>query len=642
MSSTVEEPSQAERLEDVAVAGVGADDKESVGDPLSETAPNGSVERPSNGSDEVMEAKEDAAVEEKPPIPPQAPERSKGKVALIMGSLMIAVFLAALDTTIITTAVPTITAHFHSSEADYTWIGSAYLLAAAAATPTWGKISDIWGRKPIILVANAVFFVGSLISALSINVQMLLAGRVIQGTGGGGLIILANICISDLFSMRDRGKYFGMIGAVWGIASAVGPILGGIFTEKVSWRWCFYINLPFDGIAFAIIVIFLDIETPKTPILDGLKAIDWLGVILVTGGTVMFLLGLEYGGVSFPWSSATVVCLLVFGVVTIVLFFINEWKVAKYPMMPLHLFSKLSNLAALGVCFVHGMVFISGAYFFPLYFQAVLGANPILSGVYLFPFVISLSFTSAFVGIFIKKTGHYLPPIWLGLFFMTVGFGLYIDLPVGRTWGRIFPFQIIAGIGVGPNFQAPLIALQTLVPPRDIATATATFGFIRNLSTSISVVIGGVIFQNAMKKRESTLIAATNQQIGSALGGGGAGAATSVVKSLPEPGRHTVRATYVASLREMWIFYVCVAVVGLALSLFIKKKTLSRTHEVTKTGLAAEEHNRMERKQEAESKKASKRASGMNGRKSGDFTGATGTATTQITDAEKTNGDNNV
>lgn len=642
MSSTVEEPSQAERLEDVAVAGVGADDKESVGDPLSETAPNGSVERPSNGSDEVMEAKEDAAVEEKPPIPPQAPERSKGKVALIMGSLMIAVFLAALDTTIITTAVPTITAHFHSSEADYTWIGSAYLLAAAAATPTWGKISDIWGRKPIILVANAVFFVGSLISALSINVQMLLAGRVIQGTGGGGLIILANICISDLFSMRDRGKYFGMIGAVWGIASAVGPILGGIFTEKVSWRWCFYINLPFDGIAFAIIVIFLDIETPKTPILDGLKAIDWLGVILVTGGTVMFLLGLEYGGVSFPWSSATVVCLLVFGVVTIVLFFINEWKVAKYPMMPLHLFSKLSNLAALGVCFVHGMVFISGAYFFPLYFQAVLGANPILSGVYLFPFVISLSFTSAFVGIFIKKTGHYLPPIWLGLFFMTVGFGLYIDLPVGRTWGRIFPFQIIAGIGVGPNFQAPLIALQTLVPPRDIATATATFGFIRNLSTSISVVIGGVIFQNAMKKRESTLIAATNQQIGSALGGGGAGAATSVVKSLPEPGRHTVRATYVASLREMWIFYVCVAVVGLALSLFIKKKTLSTTHEVTKTGLAAEEHNRMERKQEAESKKASKRASGMNGRKSGDFTGATGTATTQITDAEKTNGDNNV
>ena len=391
-------------------------------------------------------------------------------------------------------------------------------------------------------------------------------------------------------------------------------------------------------------MFFLDIETPKTPILDGLKAIDWLGVILVTGGTVMFLLGLEYGGVSFPWSSATVVCLIVFGLVTLALFIINEWKWAKYPMMPLRLFSKLSNLAALAVCFVHGMVFISGAYFFPLYFQAVLGANPILSGVYLFPFVISLSFTSMFVGIFIKKTGQYLPPIWLGLFFMTVGFGLFIDLPIGPTWGRIIPFQIIAGMGVGPNFQAPLIALQTLVPSRDIATATATFGFTRNLSTAIAVVIGGVIFQNGMKRRESALIAATNRQFGSEISGGGAGAATSIVKTLPEPGRRAVRAIYVVSLRDMWIFFVCIATAGLVVSLFIKKTKLAKTHEVTKTGLAAEEANRIERKQEAESKRANKRVSGMNGRKSGDFTvPTTGTAATPpVTNMEKVDGDHNV
>lgn len=394
--------------------------------------------------------------------------------------------------------------------------------------------------------------------------------------------------------------------------------------------------VPFDAIAFAIILFFLDIETPKTPILDGLKAIDWTGIILVTGGTVMFLLGLEYGGVSFPWSSATVVCLLVFGIITLVLFLVNEWKLAKYPMMPLRLFSKPSNLAALAVCSAHGMVFISGTYFLPLYFQAVLGANPILSGVYLFPFIISLSFSSAFVGAIIKKTGHYLPPIWLGLFFMTLGFGLYIDLPVGRTWGRIIPFQIIAGFGVGPNFQAPLIALQTHVSPRDIATATATFAFIRNLSTAISVVIGGVIFQNGMQKRQSTLIAATNQQIGHQIGGGGAGAGAAVVKALPEPGRHTVRAVYVASLREMWIFFVCIAAVGLFVSFFIKRNTLTKTHEVMKTGLVAEEQNRLDRKQEAENKRASKRVSGMNGRKGG------GTATTPMTDAEKVSGEDSV
>ena len=390
-------------------------------------------------------------------------------------------------------------------------------------------------------------------------------------------------------------------------------------------------------------MVFLDIETPKTPMVEGLKAIDWLGAILISGGTVMFLLGLEYGGVSFPWSSATVVCLLVFGILTWVLFIINEWKLAKYPMIPLRLFSKSSNLAALAVAFVHGMVFISGAYFYPLYFQAVLGANPILSGVYLFPFVISLSFTSAFAGILIKKTGQYLLPLQLGLFLMTLGFGLYIDLPVGRTWGRIFPFQIIAGIGVGPNFQAPLIALQTLVPPRDIATATATFGFVRNLSTSISVVLGGVIFQNAMRKRESTLIAATNQAIGSQLGGGGAGAASTIVKGLPEPGRQTVREAYVASLREMWIFYVCVGVVGLVVSFFITKTKLTRSHEVTKTGLAQEELNRAQNKQEADSKRASKMGLSQNGRKSGDLAAAREAATpAPMTDAEKTDGDHNV
>ena len=387
-------------------------------------------------------------------------------------------------------------------------------------------------------------------------------------------------------------------------------------------------------------MLFLDIETPKTPMLDGLKAIDWTGVILATGGTVMFLLGLGYGGVSFAWDSATVLCLLVFGFITFVLFLINEWKVAKYPMMPPRLFTNRSNLAALAIVLCHGTVFISGTYFLPLYFQTVLGASPILSGVYLFPFVIALSFTSALVGAFIKKTGQYLPAIWFGLLLMTVGYGLYIALPAGHTWSRIIIFQIIAGIGVGPNFQAPLLALQTHVAPRDIATATATFAFFRNFSSAISVVIGGVIFQNGMKSRQSALIAATNQQIGHELGGGGAGAAAAVVKALPEPGRNAVRAVYVASLREMWIFYVCIAATGLVVSLFIKKTTLTKTHEVTKTGLAVEEANRIQRKQEAESKKASKMASGVNARKGRDGTAATGTTTTGMIDAEKTNGDN--
>lgn len=359
----------------------------------------------------------------------------------------------------------------------------------------------------------------------------------------------------------------------------------------------------------------------------------------------MLLLGLEYGGVSFPWSSPTVVCLIVFGLVTIALFFVNEWKFAKYPMIPLSIFKHRSNVASLAVCFIHGFTFISGAYFFPLYFQAVLGASPILSGVYLFPYVLSLSFLSIIGGIFIKKTGQYLPPIYFGVLLMTIGFGLYIDLPNGREWGRIFPFQIIAGMGVGPNFQAPLIALQTNIQPRDIATATATFGFTRNLSAAISIVIGGVIFQNSMMKREGTLRAALGQSLASQIGGGGAGSATDIVKTLPEPGRHVATGVYVDSLQKMWIFYVAIASLSLVAAAFIGKKTLLKTHEVQKTGLAEEEKNRLARKAEHEAKRQSKGVSrqsldaekGLNGLKHRDAGRSTPDATT-----EKVTGDNNV
>ena len=316
--------------------------------------------------------------------------RSKGKVVVIMLALCMAVFLAALDVTIITTALPTISEEF-SSPSGYTWIGSAFLLANAASIPSWGKVSDIFGRKPMLLVANVIFMVGSLVAALSNSIGMLIAARAVQGLGGGGLVILVNICIGDLFSLRSRGAYYGVIGGVWAISSSIGPLIGGAFTQRVSWRWCFWINLPLDGIAFFILLFFLDIQTPRTPLLDGLKAIDWIGSLLVVGATLMFLFGLQYGGETYPWDSATVVCLIVFGVLTFVIFILYEWKVPKYPVMPLGLFKSRTNIATLFAVFIHGVVFISGSYYLPLYFQAVLGATPILSGVYLLPTALALS-----------------------------------------------------------------------------------------------------------------------------------------------------------------------------------------------------------------------------------------------------------
>lgn len=525
-------------------------------------------------------------------IESRADQLSKSRIVIIMFSLCMALFLAALDVTIITTALPTIAGHFHASAAGYTWVGSAYLLANAASVPLWGKLSDIWGRKPMLMLANIVFMAGSLVAAVSNSIGLLIGGRVIQGIGGGGLIILVNICIADLFSMRDRPKYYGIVGMVWAMASGVGPVIGGAFTEDVSWRWCFYINLPLDSVSLVLLIFFLKLETPKTPFWAGIKSIDWIGVLTIVGGVVMFLFGMESGGSTQPWDSAYTLCLIIFGLVTIVIFFINEWKFAKYPIIPLRLFHDTSNLASLGVCFVHGFVFIASSYYLPIYFQTVIGASPLLSGVYLFALVLSLSFASAAVGIFIKKTGRYREPIWFGLAMMTLASGLLIDLDPYANWAKIIIFQILLGLGVGPNFQAPLIALQSHVKGHDIAVATATFGFVRSLSTSISVVLGGVIFNNELAKKQGYLESVLGPALARELTSSSFAATTDQVRKMTGPDRHAVNVAYTSSLQKMWIFYTAISAFGILVSLFITKKELSREHEKARTGIEEQERVR--------------------------------------------------
>ncbi|EGR47577.1 uncharacterized protein TRIREDRAFT_108893 [Trichoderma reesei QM6a] len=518
--------------------------------------------------------------------PADEPEASRTNIEtfLIIFALCLALFLAALDMTIITTAIPTISNHFGSS-AGYVWIGSAYLLGNAAFVPTWGKISDIFGRKPTLIATVTIFWIGSLLCAVSTSMGMLIAARAIQGVGGGGTIVLPNICISDLFSMRKRGMYFGILGMVWALASAIGPILGGVFTSKVSWRWCFYINLPLGGIGLLILIFVLKLHNPRTPVKQGLAAIDWAGNVLIIGGTLMLLFGLEFGGVQFPWKSATVICLIVFGFITIALFGLYENRVAKFPVMPTRLFRGRTSIAAYGLSIMHAMTFMSGSYWLPLYFQAVLGATSLLSGVYILPYVLALSITSALTGVFIKKTGNYKIPIVSGLTIMTLGFGLFIDLGAKANWAKIIIFQIIAGIGVGPNFQSPLIALQTNVEPRDIGAATASFQFLRQLGTSTSVVIGGVIFDNEMQKQQAQLIRELGPDLASKLSGSEAASSVFLVASLKGHQREVAQTAYWNAMQKMFIAYTCFVFVGLLISFFVKQKTLSKQHTEHKTGL---------------------------------------------------------
>jgi hypothetical protein len=371
-------------------------------------------------------------------------------------------------------------------------------------------------------------------------------------------------------------------------------------------RWCFYINLPCDGIAFLVLIFYLNIDTPKTPIVQGLMAIDWLGLLLVTGATLMFLFGLEDGGVTYPWNSATVISLIVVGIFTLfVIFPLIESKVAKYPLMPLRLFTKQNALVSFGAAFFHGIVFMSGSYYLPLYFQIVQKASPLLSGVYQFPFILSLSLTSSLTGITIRKTGSYRVLIWLGMTLMTIGFGLFILLPDTLNWALIAPFQVIAGLGVGPGFQAPLISLQSSLHPKDMATGTATFAFIRQLASAISLVVGGVIFQNEVANRYSTLRTVLDPQTASLLADGSAGAAIGVIRKLPPSAQAVISQVYTESLRTMWIFYTAMGAAGVVCVLFLRKKVLSEKHEVRKQGLEQQEKDRQEElAREAEKKRA--------------------------------------
>ncbi|KAF9880805.1 hypothetical protein CkaCkLH20_01847 [Colletotrichum karsti] len=518
------------------------------------------------------------------------PTRSKAQTSILMLALCMAVFLAALDAVIITTALPTISREIGASDSGFAWIGAAYLLANAASVPFWGKVSDIFGRKPILVIANVVFMVGSLVGALAGTLTMLVAGRAVQGLGAGGLQALVNITIGDLFSPRERGAYFGMIGAVWGLASGIGPLVGGGLTENISWRWCFWINLPISGVSLLILIFFLKIHTPKTPLVKGLMAIDWLGSVTFTGATLMLLLGLQFGGLRNPWGSPTVVCLIVFGCVGFGVFALVEKFLAKYPLMPRSLFREVSVVFCYVACFCHGLGFAAIAFFLPLYFQTVLGAGPIQSGVWLLATALPLAFCTIAVGVTIKKTGRYNEIIRAAMALTVLSFGLFITLPARRDWPKLILFQILAALGISPNLQALLIALQALVRQQDLAVGTATFAFVRHIALGIGVVVGQVIFQSVMGRHAAALVeAGIPEDVAAKLGAGSTIAAHGLIDGLSRVQQDLVRAAVTDSISKLWIFFCVASGVGFLSTFFIRQIELRQTHTETKTGLEVEE-----------------------------------------------------
>jgi hypothetical protein len=311
--------------------------------------------------------------------------------------------------------------------------------------------------------------------------------------------------------------------------------------------------VPIGAVVFVVLLLFLNLPSPNTPVRAGLKVIDWSGSLLIVSGILMILLGLDFGGVVKPWSSGTVICLIVFGAVVVCIFVVNEWRVATNPIIPLRLFSTTSTVAAYSVFFCDAYVFMGIAYYLPLYFQSVLGADALTSGLYLLPLIVSSSLSAAVAGVFIQKTGRYLPVMYVSQLILILGVGLFIDLQFEKNLAKLFAFEILAGIGVGMNIEAPIIAAQAAAPVRDTAAVTATMGFVRSISTAFSVVIGGVAFQNQMNEEHPTLLDQLGQQLASQFNGGQASANVGLIETLPGDQQVIVRQAYFRALRTTWI-----------------------------------------------------------------------------------------
>ena len=345
---------------------------------------------------------------------------SKPEFILVFISLAMSIFLVSIDTTIVATAIPAIIHEFKSLD-QISWIGTGYFLTSTAFSPTYGSLSDILGRKLTFIISISLFEVGSLICAVAPSMNVLIIGRLVSGVGAGGILASVMIIISDIVSFRDRGKYQGIIGAVFGLSSIIGPLIGGGLTDAVSWRWCFYLNLPFGAITIFVVSYFLKFPAPEGSVYQKLNKIDYLGTLFVTGATTCFLLPLQYGGFQWPWNGPRVIIMFCSSILLTFLFVLTEFYVASNPIIPPKLFENKSVPLLLVISACLGAVFFSITYYVPTYFQLVRDYSATKSGLDSIPLVFGMVALSICTGVFISKTGRYKPLFTIGPLIIITG-----------------------------------------------------------------------------------------------------------------------------------------------------------------------------------------------------------------------------
>jgi EmrB/QacA subfamily drug resistance transporter len=483
----------------------------------------------------------------------------------VFGALMLGMFLAALDQTIVSTALPTIVGDLGGLQ-HLSWVVTSYLLATTASTPLYGKLGDMYGRKPVFLAAILIFLTGSMLSGLSQTMDQLIAFRALQGIGAGGLMVGAQAIIADIVPPRERGRYMGLIGSVFAVASVAGPLLGGFLVEAISWRWVFYVNMPIGVLAVLVVIFRLHLQTPAQR-----HAIDYLGAVLLTAGVSALILVTTWGGNEYPWDSPMVVGLGAASVALLVAFVRHERR-AEEPIIPLGLFRSSVFRVATSLGFLIGLAMFGAIIFIPLFLQLVYGVSPTSSGLRMLPLIGGLLVASIVSGRIISRIGRYKAFPVAGTAITTVGLFLLSRLGVDTPPWVASVYMLVVGVGIGLVMQVVVLVVQNDAPARDVGVATSTATFFRSMGGSLGVALLGAIFASRLADELKRLPGAAAAHLS-----GGVNVSPAQVHALPAAVRHDFLLAFVHALQPVFLVGAAVTAVTFVLALMLREVPLRAT-----------------------------------------------------------------
>jgi EmrB/QacA subfamily drug resistance transporter len=521
--------------------------------------------------------------------PPQAIDQRR--VLVIIGALLLGMLLAALDQTIVATALPTIAGDLHGLS-HLSWVVTAYLLASTVSTPLWGKLGDMYGRKRFFQASILIFLIGSALSGLAHSMVDLIASRALQGLGGGGLIVGAQTIVGDVVPPRQRGRYQGIFGATFGVASVLGPLIGGFFVDNLSWRWVFYINLPVGAVALAVTAAVLPGRLSKVR-----HAIDYTGTALIGGSAVCLVLLTSLGGNTFAWNSFPIYLLGALAVVCGAGFVLAERRAAE-PVMPPRLFANGVFTSASVVGFAVGFSMFGALAYLPQYMQVVRGVSPTQSGLRLLPLLVGLLLTSTGTGFLVSKWGRYKIFPVIGTALMTLGLYLLSRLGIHTNFWIVSLYLFILGVGIGASLQVLIIAVQNAVDYADLGAATSGATFFRSIGGSFGTSVFGAIFSGVLAGDIAGALHGVPLPSGISAS---AGASPAVLQHLPVAIRDGYIGGFAQALHTVFLYATPLAALGFVLSLFLKQvplrdtvRAVDRAHSTAPTAIPATRNSAQE------------------------------------------------